>query len=525
MKNESIKTICLGLVICTISLCAAGVSGEERAALIIGISQYSDISIRDLQYADSDANELNSTLALVGGYDQENIILLTNFEATKKNIRNAFRQLTDICRKKNIKDILIFYSGHGVLAGKDQTADFRKIGAGSREFWAPSDADLSDTYSLSDGSRANDTFIKREWLASQIVKLEAKSITLLIDSCHSGIPNFEDLVRDNMRGQLNSTPSSLQQNSKGIKVYAEGPALSVGASKIALISATSEKDASREFDTLNHGAMSFALLKNIRTMEEQAEPGAVNHVTVRQLFDGINQIFYTTSVEGNLLVSYHKPQMFVMPDADSLDQITVYSVKGPKPVPIPKLPMEPPPPPPLIAKKPLPEPLPEPAIPAGRIELETIPTGATISIDGSPINKRTNASVELAAGKHLIVLQLPESSYRHVLTVEVKPGTLTHRIIDLRGDLRVQTVLKKTPHLAAPKIDVYLDGRYLGKSNLQQKRIVAGTHQLMVKYKEVTKTKSIEIRPLSPLLVRYSIVKKKVLKKPTLQDSAGDVLF
>lgn len=539
MKKGPFKIACFGLILCAILLSAVNVCAEQRAALIIGISQYRDINIRDLKYADADANELKSTLMLIGGYDQKNIILLTNADATNQNIRNAFRRLNEISKKNNIKDVLIFYSGHGVLAGKENTADFRKIGAGSREFLAPADADLSDTYILSDGiSQANDTFIKREWLASQVAGLEAKSVTLLIDSCHSGIPDFEGLVRDNMRGQLKASTFGIQENLKGIKVYGRGSARSDTANQVALISASSEKDYSMEFETLNHGAMSYALLKNIREMEKQTELGDVISVTVGQLYESINNTFYTTAVEGQLLVNYHKPQMFIMPNIDSLNQIIFCSIKGVKPKPIPpKFPEQAPEPPPVVAIKPplepspappvvaAPKPPPEPAILTGWIKLESMPAGADITIDGVSTEKRTNAVLELPAGQHLIVLQLPESAYRHVMTVDIKPGTQTHQRIDLRGGLSVHAVLKEAPDRPGPQIDVYLDGQYLGKSNLDKRDITAGTHELMVKYKEVIKTKSIEVRPLSPLLVRYIIVQEKAPQKPTLQDSARDVVF
>lgn len=538
MKKGLFNTACFGLILCAILLHAANVCAEQRAALIIGISQYRDINIRDLKYSDADANELKSTLTLIGGYDQKNIILLTNAEATSQNIRNSFRRLNEICKKNNIKNVLIFYSGHGVLAGKDKTANFRKIGISAREFLAPADADLNDTYILSDGSQANDTFIKREWLASQVAGLEAKLVTILIDSCHSGIPDFEGLVRDNMQGQLKPSTFGAQENFKGIKVYAIESARSDTAKQVALISASAEKDYSMEFETLNHGAMTYALLTNIREMEKQTEVGDVIQVTVGQVYESINKTFYTTAVEGQLLVNYHKPQMFIMPNVDSINQIVFFSVKGIKPKPIPpkfpeqvpepppvvaiKPPLEPPPAPPVVAA---PKPPPEPAILTGWIQLESIPAGADITIDGVSTAKRTNAVLELPAGQHLIVLQLPESAYRHVMTVDIKPGTQTHQIIDLRGGLSVHAVLKEAPDRPGPQIDVYLDGQYLGKSNLDKRDITAGTHELMVKYKEVTKTKSIEVRPLSPLLVRYIIVQEKAPQKPTLQDSARDVVF
>jgi len=521
-------TILIGIIV----LNASNASSRERAALIIGISQYTDINIRDLKYADSDAHELSGTLALLGGYSINNILLLTNQNATKKNIRNSFRGLTKICKKNEISEVLIFFSGHGVLTGKGEASDFKKVGVSSREFLTPTDADLSDTYFLSDGSQANDTFIKREWLANQIASIPADAITLVIDACHSGIPDLEMLVRDNMKGCPNKSFAINTGNTKGIRVYARQPEVATVYKKIALISASSEKSASLEFDSLNHGAMSYALLKNIRAIKQRVPPGETTDVSVGQLYKGISETFHSTRVKGHLLASYHKPQMYIMPTLASMNQVFFCKVKGPKVIPkiAPAIkPIPPSAPKPKPTPKPVPKPKPKPVLKpislTGKLLIKTKPAGANITVDGSMLRQKTNSEIDLSVGKHLIVLQLPGSSYRHILNITITPDARIREVIDLRGDLRVLAVLKKTPRKKAPKIDVYLDGKHIGKSDLKKRNIRAGTHQLMVKYKGVTKAKSIEIRPQSPLLVRYFIIKKEVQKKETIQDSAGSVVF
>ena len=74
-------------------------------------------------------------------------------------------------------------------------------------------------------------------------------------------------------------------------------------------------------------------------------------------------------------------------------------------------------------------------------------------------------------------------------------------------------------------LDVYLDGEYKGKTELALENLVAGTHALEVKLKNITKKWRIEIRPLSPLLVKYVVVRKPAKKRDEVKDSVDSVLF
>src|SRR4030042_7000598 len=94
-------------------------------ALIIGINEYQDPNLSNLDYPVKDAESLRNILETRYLFDEENIIFLVN--ATRSEINNA---LDILARKITREDnLLIFYAGHGWW---DEKAD---IG-----YWLPKDA-------------------------------------------------------------------------------------------------------------------------------------------------------------------------------------------------------------------------------------------------------------------------------------------------------------------------------------------------------------------------------------------------
>lgn len=102
----------------------AGVVNQPRVkyALIIGISRYLNNSrgVRNLDYADADARALYDFLQqrTAGSFERENMLLLSNEDATLFRIRNA---LTSFVARASEDDLLlIFFAGHGDADPKAQ---------------------------------------------------------------------------------------------------------------------------------------------------------------------------------------------------------------------------------------------------------------------------------------------------------------------------------------------------------------------------------------------------------------------
>ena len=72
----------------------------RRYALVIGIDKYASPSIHSLKFAEADAKELHSLLAMGGEcrIPTENQVLLCNAAATREAIIQNLESMASVCR-------------------------------------------------------------------------------------------------------------------------------------------------------------------------------------------------------------------------------------------------------------------------------------------------------------------------------------------------------------------------------------------------------------------------------------------
>lgn len=121
LNNRILQALTIGLLSLLISPSVLGqfkVRSTTRA-LLVGISEYHDPLIPDLKYAHSDAKALAVHLQSPSGgkVKSEDIILLTNEEATCGNVHRALNQLLEEAQKND--KIYLFFSGHGDVESID----------------------------------------------------------------------------------------------------------------------------------------------------------------------------------------------------------------------------------------------------------------------------------------------------------------------------------------------------------------------------------------------------------------------
>ena len=101
-------------------------------------------------------------------FNQDNVRILLNEEATYQNIR---KQFSEISRAANENDrVLIYFAGHG------ETVDLPD--GGEKGYLLPFEADRNDLYL---------TAIPMDELKQIALMSEAKHILYLIDACYGGI--------------------------------------------------------------------------------------------------------------------------------------------------------------------------------------------------------------------------------------------------------------------------------------------------------------------------------------------------
>jgi hypothetical protein len=136
-------------------------SGGKYYALIIGIQEYNDESIADLDQPVADAKSLRDILVNNYTFEQENVSLLAN--PTRSQIFSALETLSQ--RIKPEDNVLIFYAGHGLWD------PVRKQG-----YWFPSDA----------GRRDRSSWVTNADLKEYITAIPSKHTLLITDACFAG---------------------------------------------------------------------------------------------------------------------------------------------------------------------------------------------------------------------------------------------------------------------------------------------------------------------------------------------------
>ena len=140
----------------------------QKYALIIGISRYRDSNaIPNLDYAHVDARSIYEFLQqpAAGGFTRDNMLLLSNEDATLASIRQA---LTNFVTKASTNDLLlIFFAGHG----------------------APDRFAPENLYVIAHDTHVDDmpktALAMPELLRYVEQNIKSKRVVLLMDACHS----------------------------------------------------------------------------------------------------------------------------------------------------------------------------------------------------------------------------------------------------------------------------------------------------------------------------------------------------
>lgn len=82
----------------------------KKHALVIGVEKYESLAIKGVQYAENDANLFAETFKKIG-YEEENVKVLVNQEATSSNIYRNFISMLELTESED--SFTMFFAGHG----------------------------------------------------------------------------------------------------------------------------------------------------------------------------------------------------------------------------------------------------------------------------------------------------------------------------------------------------------------------------------------------------------------------------
>ena len=153
---------------------AVETDGHRRLALIVGVGQYKNPDVPDLEGPPNDANGIYRLLTDKNGYGfpAENVCLLLDDNASTANFKQAFEK--GLVQRARANDVaVIYFAGHGSQA-PDKNGD---------------EADNSDeTLMFHDARSGGIRDMRDDELNQMLTRLHRKTrrITVILDSCNSG---------------------------------------------------------------------------------------------------------------------------------------------------------------------------------------------------------------------------------------------------------------------------------------------------------------------------------------------------
>jgi len=225
-------------------------------AVIIGINEYQDEKIPDLQFARADAEGVYQILTdpELGRIPPENVILLLDEQATQQNIRSAIGD--EIPRRAGEDDfVYIYFAGHGMpfMNPKNGSAD------GMEKYLVPVDAKLD---------KIRGTGIPMDDIQRFFGYIQSKQVMFFIDSCFSGEAGgrtFQNPAYQTRHGLL--TPEFLDQLS--------------GEGRL-VVTACDVNELSIETSAMGHGLFTHYLMEGLKGRADKDQDGLV---TIHELYD------------------------------------------------------------------------------------------------------------------------------------------------------------------------------------------------------------------------------------------------
>ncbi|MBP6022750.1 beta-propeller domain-containing protein [Ferruginibacter sp.] len=233
-------------------------------AVMIGVSDYKGDEL-DLKYAAKDATDISGAIGstakkLLNTDDKDHVFmynLTTNKERYQLPEKKAIQKLLeDIGKKTTANDVLlIFFAGHGVMAGEADKEQF---------YFLTADAStLSSTDAVKEVGISTSELT--DWINPQNIKAQKR--ILIFDACNSGqaIKDFVKLGNDNQNFVAARNDDKSQQV-KAIDKLNE-------KSGLFILSASASDQSAYEMGRYSQGLLTYSLLKAIKQQPDILEDG------------------------------------------------------------------------------------------------------------------------------------------------------------------------------------------------------------------------------------------------------------
>ena len=142
----------------------------DAVAVVIGIADYQNPDIPDVEFAVNDAQAIRGLLTETLGYSSARVLMRTNAEASLAQLRPLLRQELPATVAPGKTDVFVFYSGHGAPSADTRQAFLIPWDYNPR--YAPS---TDSAYPLKD-------------FYDDLQRLRARRLFIVLDACSADSP-------------------------------------------------------------------------------------------------------------------------------------------------------------------------------------------------------------------------------------------------------------------------------------------------------------------------------------------------
>lgn len=245
----------------------------QKWALVVGISRFTDSKIPHLNFTTADANAFATELtdAAVGRFPASHVRVLTDEQATTKNIKEG---LNWIARHAGTNDLVVIYVA---THGTPRTIDT----AGGANYLVTYDTEVYSGGSFDEDAMFATAYPMVELANSVATRMKALRTAVILDTCYSG-------------GAANSAPAAaageLANKSPSNQMLER---MSQGTGRVVM-SASQVDEESLESPALGHGYFTYYLLQALKngkgaTPLSQVYAAVAQQVSARVSADGSHQ--------------------------------------------------------------------------------------------------------------------------------------------------------------------------------------------------------------------------------------------
>jgi uncharacterized caspase-like protein len=211
---------------------------QQKWALVVGVGRFTDSGIPALHYTTADANAFAAELKdpSIGGFPADNVYVLTDDQATTKNIKE---KLNLIARSAGANDLVVIYvATHGTPRGADT--------AGGANYLVTYDTEAYNSGALDQDALYATAYPMVELANAVATRMKALRTAVFLDTCYSGG------ATQATQKLANTSPDHTMLDH-----------MAEGTGRIVIAASRVDQE-SLESDTLRHGYFTYYLLQALK---------------------------------------------------------------------------------------------------------------------------------------------------------------------------------------------------------------------------------------------------------------------